>query len=336
MEMSRCTKRKRKCVRWSALSDSKGGASIKCKTPQEIMQLYGSYLTLREQRELLAMQEIWYLGLQNQARGKYNNGYEDDKHCYVPVKQEHLNFRYEVLKTIGEGGQGIVVKCLDHMTNILVAVKIHGTPLSAIDNNFQLREIKIGIILQESDTDDSNIIKMLDWFQFRKHYTIVLELLSGTLDDWIGNRKAKSLRMEMVKIYTKGILTSLRHIHSKTIIHGDLKPENILVKDCVAGTIKVTDFGHSFVEGYQTSLIFGTVKYMSPEGFLGYSSTNSVDMWALGCTVAKIATGKSIFEPINFYDQLVCCMEVLGLPPDYLVNNAPKRNKYFDGMRLVA
>ncbi|CAN0355783.1 unnamed protein product [Lampetra planeri] len=317
-------------VRWSALSDSQDGATIQCKTPQEILHLYGSYLTQSERTELLAMQEIWYLGLQNQAQGLYNNGYDDEDENYIPVKHEHLNFRYEVLETIGFGGQGIVVKCLDHRTNSLVAVKILGIPVSAYDANLQRREIEIGNQVQAWDTDDSNIIKMLDWFEFRKHYTIVLELLSGTLDDLNRRRNAEPLRMEEVKIFTKGILKCLSHLQAKKIIHGDLKPENILVKDRVAGTMKVTDFGHSFVEGCQTAMTFGTLMFMAPEGHLGYSSTCSADMWALGCTVVEIVTGKAIFDPMNFDDQLVCCMEVLGLPPDDLVKAAPRGNEYFE------
>nr|XP_032832084.1 dual specificity tyrosine-phosphorylation-regulated kinase 4-like [Petromyzon marinus] len=245
------------------------------------MELYGSYLKESERTELLAMQEIWYFGLQNQARGFYNNGYDDEDDNYIPVKHEHLNFRYEVLKIIGMGGQGIVIKCLDHKTNTLVAVKILSIPLS------------------------------------------------GTLDDLIRRQNAEPLQMEEVKIFTKGILKCLSHLHAKKIIHGDLKPENILVKDRVAGTMKVTDFGHSFVEGCQTSVSFGTLMFMAPEGHLGYSSTCSADMWALGCTVAEMATGTAIFNPMNFDDQLVCCMEVLGLPPDDLVKAAPRRNKYF-------
>ncbi|CAN0310687.1 unnamed protein product [Lampetra fluviatilis] len=329
-EASQSREKERIYVRWSALSDSQDGATIQCKTPQEILHLYGSYLTQSERTELLAMQEIWYLGLQNQAQGLYNNGYDDEDENYIPVKHEHLNFRYEVLETIGFGGQGIVVKCLDHRTNSLVAVKILGIPVSAYDANLQRREIEIGNQVQAWDTDDSNIIKMLDWFEFRKHYTIVLELLSGTLDDLNRRRNAEPLRMEEVKIFTKGILKCLSHLQAKKIIHGDLKPENILVKDRVAGTMKVTDFGHSFVEGCQTAMTFGTLMFMAPEGHLGYSSTCSADMWALGCTVVEIVTGRAIFDPMNFDDQLVCCMEVLGLPPDDLVKAAPRGNEYFE------
>ncbi|CAN0343816.1 unnamed protein product [Lampetra fluviatilis] len=95
-----------------------------------ILALFGPQMTHREKLELVAIQEVWYFALRNRSREPNNDGYDDHEHHYIPVQHEHLHYRYEVLKKIGEGGQGQVIGCLDHMRNTLVAVKILVSPLS--------------------------------------------------------------------------------------------------------------------------------------------------------------------------------------------------------------
>ncbi|XP_061437007.1 dual specificity tyrosine-phosphorylation-regulated kinase 3-like [Lethenteron reissneri] len=116
------------CTTWSALSSART-ASIRSKSPQAILALFGPQMTHREKLELVAIQEVWYFALRNRSWGPNNDGYDDHEHHYIPVQHEHLHYRYEVLKKIGEGGQGQVIRCLDHMRNTLVAVKILVSPL---------------------------------------------------------------------------------------------------------------------------------------------------------------------------------------------------------------
>ncbi|XP_078741205.1 dual specificity tyrosine-phosphorylation-regulated kinase 3-like [Lampetra fluviatilis] len=118
------------CTTWSALSSART-ASIRSKSPQAILALFGPQMTHQEKLELVAIQEVWYFALRNRSRGPNNDGYDDHEHHYIPVQHEHLHYRYEVLKKIGYGGQGQVIRCLDHMRNTLVAVKILVSPLSS-------------------------------------------------------------------------------------------------------------------------------------------------------------------------------------------------------------
>ncbi|XP_078456858.1 dual specificity tyrosine-phosphorylation-regulated kinase 2-like [Lampetra planeri] len=103
-------------------------ASIR-RSPKEILGLIGPQLTRREKAELAAMKDIWYYTFHNDSRGTNNYGYDDEKHNYILDPHVHLNYRYEVLKTIVVGGQGQVIECRDHKTNNIVVVKMLVTPL---------------------------------------------------------------------------------------------------------------------------------------------------------------------------------------------------------------
>ncbi|XP_042202457.1 dual specificity tyrosine-phosphorylation-regulated kinase 4-like [Callorhinchus milii] len=249
----------------------------------------------------------------------------------MEFRHEHLRYRYEVLKKIGEGGQGQVIQCLDHKRNILVAIKILVSPSSSKQETYQKMELQIALELQDEGSDeDFNVIKVLNIFHFRGHYCIVMELLKESLHEVIRNAGLRRLDMAMVKTYTRGILKFLRHINSRKIVHADIKPENVLVKDTVTGTVRITDFGTSFFVESQPMNVGGTLEYLAPELLLGYSLTCGVDMWALGCTVAELATGRELFRSNSHEDHLPRCIEILGMPPRYMVNGAPDRTQFFD------
>ncbi|XP_061437683.1 dual specificity tyrosine-phosphorylation-regulated kinase 2-like [Lethenteron reissneri] len=323
------------CTTWSALSSART-SSIRSKSPQAILALFGPQMTHREKLELAAIQEVWYFALRNRSRGPNNDGYDDHEHHYIPVQHEHLHYRYEVLKKIGYGGQGQVIRCLDHMRNTLVAVKILVSPLSSKRDKFQRMEIKMALALQgEGSDEDYNVVKVLKYFDFRGHHCIVLELLKESLHDVIKEAGLRQLHMGMVKTYTRGILKFLCHTKARSIIHADIKPENVLIKDTVTGTIRVTDFGTSFFVKSQPLYVGGTRPFQSPEVLLGYRLTCAVDMWALGCTVAELVTGRELFQSDSRDDHLPCCMEILGLPPRCMMDAAPDGMHYFDRVGMM-
>ncbi|XP_078472133.1 dual specificity tyrosine-phosphorylation-regulated kinase 4-like [Lampetra planeri] len=248
----------------------------------------------------------------------------------MEFKNEHLNYRYEVLETIGFGGQGQAIKCLDHKTNTIVAVKMLNIPSSARYKNSEGMGSRIASALQEQDNEDSNTINVLDHFWFRRHFCIVMELLGDSLKKITKAARLQGLEMEMVKTYTKEILKSLRHLRSKNIVHADLKLANVLLKDTVTGTVRLIDFESSFFVGHQPQDICSTLNITAPEVFLGYQLRCTVDMWALGCMVVEMATGRALFKAKNVTEYLQSCIEVLGMPPENVVDNAPRRQKYFD------
>ncbi|KAK0137786.1 Dual specificity tyrosine-phosphorylation-regulated kinase 4 [Merluccius polli] len=83
---------------------------------------FGKHLTPFEQREIKQYKEVWYLGIG--AEKIQGRGYDDVKGHYKRVIKDHIAYRYEVLGVMGKGTFGQVLKCRDHKTKQLVAMKV--------------------------------------------------------------------------------------------------------------------------------------------------------------------------------------------------------------------
>ncbi|KHJ49549.1 hypothetical protein D918_00676 [Trichuris suis] len=114
------------------------------------------------------------------------------------------------------------------------------------------------------------------------------------------------------------------------IIHCDLKPENILLCNPKRSAIKVIDFGSSCQLGQRIYQYIQSRFYRSPEVLLGIAYDMAIDMWSLGCILVEMHTGEPLFSGANEFDQMMKIIEVLGLPPNELLENAPRVEKYFD------
>ncbi|XP_075912585.1 dual specificity tyrosine-phosphorylation-regulated kinase 4-like [Petromyzon marinus] len=176
------------------------------------------------------------------------------------------------------------------------------------------------------------VIRVLDTFQFRGHNCLVVELLKRSLKDVVRKGSAGRIYPRRLREYTGAILDFLLYAKGRGVVHADIKPDNILLT--ADGKVRVNDFGCSFYLKYKTQTVGGTLPYMAPELLLGYRVTCAVDMWALGCTVAELATGKVLFNSQTYKDHLHRCIEMLGMPPKKMVDEAPYRKNYFDSEGL--
>lgn len=114
------------------------------------------------------------------------------------------------------------------------------------------------------------------------------------------------------------------------IIHCDLKPENILLCNPKRSAIKIIDFGSSCQLGQRIYQYIQSRFYRSPEVLLGIPYDMSIDMWSLGCILIEMHTGEPLFSGVNEFDQMMKIVEVLGVPPRHILEQAPKWRKYFD------
>ncbi|XP_078740086.1 dual specificity tyrosine-phosphorylation-regulated kinase 2-like, partial [Lampetra fluviatilis] len=284
-------------------------------------------LSHRQKLELAAMEQVWFFTVDevDKPRGGNNNdGYDDDNNNYIPVRKEQLHYRYEVQKLIGEGGQGLVLQCLDHKTKTHVAIKMMSLPLCPSTASRQMTELEVAKELQGKASDDLyGVIRVLDTFKFRGHNCLVVELLKKSLNDVMSKGSVGRICVMCLREYTRAILHFLLYAKRRGIVHGDIKPDNILLT--AAGKVRVTDFGCSFYLKHEAQTVGGTLPYVAPELLLGYQVTCAVDMWALGCTVAEMATGKDLFDPRTYEEHLPCCVEILDMPPKKMVDEAPNK-----------
>ncbi|KAL6576521.1 hypothetical protein OROHE_000302 [Orobanche hederae] len=130
-------------------------------------------------------------------------------------------------------------------------------------------------------------------------YNLLLEYASGgTLADRIKKTRGRGLSELEVKMHTRSILRGLSYIHGHGYVHCDLKPDNILLVPNggnIEFSAKIGDFGLAKHEG---SIPYwrGTPMYLSPEALSDNVQEAPSDIWALGCAVLEMLTGKRAWE----------------------------------------
>lgn len=161
-------------------------------TPQQVMVHYMNKLTPYEHHEIFKYPEIYFIGANAKKRqgiGTANNSdYDNEQGSYIHVPHDHIAYRYEILKIIGKGSFGQVLKVYDHKTHEQVALKIVRN-----EKRFYRQaqeEIRILLHLRRQDTKNAmNIIHMHDYFTFRNHMCITFELLYINLYELIKKNK---------------------------------------------------------------------------------------------------------------------------------------------------
>lgn len=285
-----------------------------------------------ELAEILDYPRVYFLGLPSpkiRQASKFNNyGFDDENGDYNFVIADHLAFRYEVMQLLGRGSFGQVLRAFDHKEKDYVAVKI-------IKNKKRFHqqagvELKILDYISKYDTSDKHhLIHYKDSFVFRHHLCFVFEMLSSNLYEVLKLNNFQGFPLKVVRNITIQLLVGLVFMASHKIIHCDLKPENILLAKSNKSSVKIIDFGSSCFEGEQIYSYIQSRFYRAPEIILGISYNVAIDMWSLGCVVSELVLGYPIFPGENEQEQLLCMMEILGLPPSGLLDRAPKRSEFF-------
>ncbi|KFO23163.1 Mitogen-activated protein kinase 13 [Fukomys damarensis] len=105
----------------------------------------------------------------------------------------------------------------------------------------------------------------------------------------------------------------LKYIHSAGVIHRDLKPGNLAVnEDC---ELKILDFGLARHADPEMTGYVVTRWYRAPEVILSWMHYNqTVDVWSVGCIMAEMLTGKTLFKGKDYLDQLTQILKVTGVP----------------------
>ena len=301
--------------------------------PEEALKLHGSRLTAFEKQEISGYPQVFFVGQHAKKRegipgAPKNGGYDDDQGSYQMVAHDHVAYRYEILKVLGKGSFGQVLKAYDHKTQQHVALKVVRN-----ERRFHRQaneEIRILEHLKKQDRENThNIVHLLDHFTFRNHVCLTFELLSINLYELIKKNKFQGFSLALVRKFAHSILLCLETLHRNRIIHCDLKPENILLKQLGRSGIKVIDFGSSCYEHQRIYTYIQSRFYRAPEVILGGKYGMPIDMWSFGCILAELLTGYPLFPGEDESDQLSCMMEVLGMPPPKMVEGCKRSRTFF-------
>ncbi|XP_020809936.1 putative dual specificity tyrosine-phosphorylation-regulated kinase 3 homolog isoform X3 [Drosophila serrata] len=313
----------------SALQDK---PKVLVVSPQQVMILYMHKLTPYERTEILAYPQIYFIGANAKKRpgiyGPNNSDYDNEQGAYIHVPHDHVAYRYEMLKIIGKGSFGQVIKAYDHKTHEHVALKIVRN-----EKRFHRQaqeEIRILHHLRRHDKYNTmNIIHMFDYFTFRNHTCITFELLSINLYELIKKNGFKGFSLQLVRKFAHSLLQCLDALYKSDIIHCDMKPENVLLKQQGRSGIKVIDFGSSCFENQRIYTYIQSRFYRAPEVILGSKYGRAIDMWSLGCILAELLSGHALFPGENESDQLACIIEVLGMPNKNILASSKRSKSFF-------
>ncbi|KAF7586823.1 hypothetical protein BBP40_008263 [Aspergillus hancockii] len=295
-------------------------------------------LNIFERGEIIDFKDVFFCGTQHAKKHvgdlnaqAANFGYDDDRGDYNIVIGDHLAYRYEVVDVLGKGSFGQVLRCVDHKTGGLVAVKI-------IRNKKRFHQqalIEVNLLQKLKEWDPNrrhSVVNFTQSFYFRGHLCISTELLGMNLYEFIKAHDFKGFNLKLIRRYTKQILSTLVLLHAKKVIHCDLKPENILLVHPMSSEIRVIDFGSSCFENEKVYTYIQSRFYRSPEVILGMSYGMPIDMWSLGCILAELYTGYPIFPGENEQEQLACIMEVFGPPEKHLIEKSTRKKLFFDSL----
>jgi len=205
------------------------------------------------------------------------------------MKGQKINDRYQIIKSIGEGGMANVYLAYDTILDRDVAVKVLRGDLSN-DEKFVRRFQREA--LNASSLSHPNIVEVYDVGDDNGQYFIVMEYIEGkNLKDLI-KKRGKLTVTEVVDIMSQ-IADGLSVAHDSYIIHRDIKPQNIMILE--NGMVKITDFGIAMAMNAtqltQTNSVMGSVHYLPPEQASGKGSTLKSDIYSMGILMYELLTG---------------------------------------------
>jgi serine/threonine-protein kinase len=229
---------------------------------------------------------------------------------------------YEVLSPIGAGGMGEVYRARDTRLKRDVALKI-------LPEDFANHPVRLARLQREAEVlaslNHPNIANIYGIEESGGLRALVLELVEGeTLADRI---ERGPVPLNEALSIARQIAEALEAAHEQAIIHRDLKPSNIKVRQ--DGTVKVLDFGLAKLVAPASEpdldatasstitlpletgagVILGTPAYMSPEQARGYPVDKRSDIWAFGCVLYEMLTGKRTFQGPTSSDVMAAILE---------------------------
>lgn len=213
------------------------------------------------------------------------------------MKGQKISDRYQIIKSIGEGGMANVYLAYDTILDRNVAVKVLRGDLSN-DEKFVRRFQREA--LSASSLSHPNIVEVYDVGEDNGEYYIVMEYIEGKHLKTLLKKRGRLTLSEGVDIMLQ-ITDGMSVAHDSYIIHRDIKPQNIMILE--NGLVKITDFGIAMAinatQLTQTNSVMGSVHYLPPEQASGQGSTLQSDIYSMGIVMYELLTGELPFKGDN-------------------------------------
>jgi HEAT repeat protein len=210
-----------------------------------------------------------------------------------------LGGRYKIIRELGCGGFGTVLRVEDQMVGEEIALKLIN-PQLVQDESATSRFIHE--VRYARRVAHENVIRVYDFLMVGGFYAISMEYfpshpLARRIRHGIHRRPAEGLK------FIRDVARGMQVAHQADIVHRDLKPANILVND--ADVLKIVDFGlaaacsHADSRVTKTGHLVGTPTYMSPEQARGLAIDARTDIYSLGVIMYEVFTGLAPYAAEN-------------------------------------
>ncbi|MFC4375247.1 serine/threonine-protein kinase [Nocardia halotolerans] len=222
---------------------------------------------------------------------------------------EIIDGRYEITGALGAGGMGQVLLGYDVVLDRPVAIK--RIAVRQFASRDDLAEEFVARFRREARVTarirHQGVPQVFDAVLDARADSVylVMEHVDGvTLRDYLSG--AGELPIECGVAVAAQIATVLSHAHVLPVVHRDLKPANVLVAQ--DGTVKVIDFGiAALLDGStsritRTGSVLGTAAYMPPELINGQEVGPRADLYALGCIMHEMFSGRAVFAAQSEFD----------------------------------
>ncbi|MEU4292808.1 serine/threonine-protein kinase [Kribbella sp. NPDC026596] len=202
--------------------------------------------------------------------------------------------RYRMGPSIGRGGMGEVFRATDEQLGRLVAVKL----LLPTDHGVRAAERFHREARAAARVSDAHVVSVYDFGDHDDGFFLVMELVEGrSVAEELAEHGTlpKDRAIDIVEQAAMGLAAA----HREDVVHRDVKPGNLLL--AADGTVKVADFGIAHLPGEgSTTLtaagqIIGTTHYLAPEQAKGAQAGKASDVYALGCVLYQLVTGRPPF-----------------------------------------
>lgn len=277
---------------------------------------------------------IFYYG--DEAEGK-QIGETDDEGNYKSQKGEQLGFRYNVVDELGRGSFGTVLRCRDHRTGRMVAVKVTANRQEVQGQaRIEAKMLRALLVDHKGEPGKHHFLRYIEHFTLKDHLCIATELLGVNLFEMCKRNQFRGLREPTVQYITRQLLEGLEFLADQHVIHCDMKPENILVSDPEKCQVKIVDFGSGCYERNRLYTYIQSRFYRAPEILLGMPYGPPIDMWSLGAIIPELLMGRPLFHSVDEVDQIALMSQVIGSPDPQSLFKCRRGPLFFDidGMPL--
>ncbi|CAL8115292.1 unnamed protein product [Orchesella dallaii] len=211
----------------------------------------------------------------------------------VSIRLDNFRTAYDVLDEIGRGKFGLVYRCKDRKSGLMLAAKV-----VTVNKKDEKRDVRREVDIMRQ-LRHPRVIQIYDCIDDLIHseMCLILEMVSGgelfdrvIEDEFILTEKACA-------VFVRQICEGIEYIHSKNILHLDMKPENVMCTSKTGNRIKIIDFGlaRCYDPSKKLQVLFGTPEFVAPEVVNFEDISYATDMWSIGVITYVLLSGLSPF-----------------------------------------